>query len=219
MWSRFAASFAGILVLALGSATFAQTKSDAQLPPATAATKVAQAAPSEKKAGDAKTSATEAGDKAKPAPQSAAPATTGVATVTTGWSVGCASAQDPGKLRCEVTNAVVLTSVNQRFVSVAVRRDLATPDKIMVVTLPHGVLFTAGILAQIDGKEAGEFEPLSSDQQGAYAKLKLTADNIQALEKGQTLTIVFDGTSGQKFTVAIALTGFAAAHDKMKAGN
>lgn len=215
------ASLYGALTVALTASVLAQTKPSpapaGQAKPAPTAGTTPAAAPAPAPAPDR-----------KPA-DAAAPGTAGegaaaanrpqVATITTGWSVACASGAEPGKLRCEVTNAVVLTPVNQRFVSLAVRRDLSTSAEVMVATLPHGVLYTSGILAKVDGADAGKFEPLTSDQQGAYAKLPLTAELIASLEKGKELTVVFDGTNGQKFTVGIPLAGFAAAHDKMKAEN
>lgn len=214
MRSCVPASLSVVTFLALGTIAMAQSN---------------PAAPAAKGAPAAAPAATAAAADKKPADNAAAPAAANkdaaagnrpaVGSVTTGWSVGCASAPEPGKLRCEVTNAVILTPVNQRFVAIAVRKDLNTSEEVMVATLPHGVLFSTGILAQIDGKDSGKFEPLTSDQQGAYAKLPLTAETIDTLGKGKELTVVFDGTSGQKFKVGIPLAGFTAAHDKAKAEN
>ena len=47
----------------------------------------------------------------------------------------------------------------------------------------------------------------------------MTAETTAALEKGETLNVIFEGASGQKFTVGMALSGFSAAHAKMKAEN
>jgi invasion protein IalB len=201
-----------LTAIVLSTVAFAQTK-----PSTTSSSKGAPAAAtptaSDKKPADAPAAAPAADGK------DGAASRPSVGTVTTGWSVGCASAAEAGKLRCEVTNAVILTPVNQRFVALAVRKDMTTSEEVMVASLPHGVLFSSGILAQVDGKESGRFEPLTSDQQGAYAKLPLTAETIDTLGKGKELTVVFDGTGGQKFKVGIPLAGFSTAHDKAKAEN
>ena len=139
----------------------------------------------------------------------------GAGSVATGWIVSCAPPAASGKLNCEISNSVVITPANQRFVSLAVRRDSISSAELLILTLPHGVLFTSGILAQVDGKEVGRFEPLTSDQQGAYAKMPLTPEATAAIESGETLTVIFDGANSQKFTVGISLAGFVAAHAKM----
>lgn len=214
MSHRVSACLASALLLGFGVAASAQTKPAAQATPAKPA--AAPAAAADKKSEDDKAAPADAA--AKPAADASA-SRPGVASVATGWAVGCATQPDPGKLRCEVTNAVVLSPGNQRFVSVAVRRDATTSEEVMVLSLPHGVLFTAGVVAEIDGKETGKFEPVTSDQMGAYAKLPLAGATIPSLETGKTLTVVFSGTGGQKFTVGMPLAGFAAAHGKMKAEN
>lgn len=145
-------------------------------------------------------------------PNAAAPV-----TAATGWVVNCSAPQANARILCEMSNAVVITSLNQRFVAVAVRPETEKGGYILVGTLPHGVVFTSGIIAKVDEKEVGELDPLTSDQQGAYARLTLTSDTISALEKGKNLTLVFDGLGGQKFTVAMSLSGFGAAFAKMKA--
>ena len=166
----------------------------------------------------AKTGTEAAQDPAKAATAAAAARTQPSAgSVATGWTVNCATPQAAGKLLCEVSNTVVITPANQRFVSIAVRHELTGTGKLIVLTLPHGVLFTSGMIAQVDAKEIGRFEALTSDQQGAYAKMAMTPEATAALEKGETLTIIFDGANGQKFTIGMALSGFAAAHAKMSA--
>ncbi|MBU2582646.1 MAG: invasion associated locus B family protein [Alphaproteobacteria bacterium] len=137
----------------------------------------------------------------------------------TGWVVSCAATQPEGKLLCEMNNSVILTPVNQRFVSVAIRKTPGTAEDFMVATLPHGVLFTVPIVAEVDGKELGRFVALTSEQQGAFAKLSLSANMIRDLRHGKELKVIFEGLNGQKYTVAFSLTGFTAAHAKANSGD
>ncbi len=145
----------------------------------------------------------------------AAPA--GPATAATGWVVNCSAPQGNAKILCEMSNTVVITSLNQRFVAVAVRSESEKGGYVLVGTLPHGVVFTSGIIAKVDDKDVGELDPLTTDQQGAYARLALSSEVLTAMEKGKNLTLVFDGLGGQKFTVALSLSGFGAAFAKMTA--
>lgn len=66
-------------------------------------------------------------------------------TVITGWNVSCATPRSAGKLLCEVNNSVLVTPGNNRFVSVAIRPDGKSDKRVLVASLPHGVLFTAGV--------------------------------------------------------------------------
>lgn len=214
---------AASLILTFEGAALAQTKPASPAAPAPTASPAAtapSATPDKAKSGsDEHAKPLETGAVPTAKPEQSGSSRPNTSSVATGWSVGCASARADGKLRCEVTNNVVITPANQRFVSVAVRRDLTTSDELLVLTLPHGVVFTSGMIAQVDSKEVGKFEALTSDQQGAYAKMKLAPEVSAAMEKGTTLTVIFEGANGQKFTVGMGLAGFAPAHAKMKAEN
>ncbi len=140
-------------------------------------------------------------------------------TVITGWNVSCATPQAAGKLVCEVNNSVRVTPSNSRFVSVAIRPNGKADRKILVASLPHGVLFTAGVKLKVDGKDAGKLEMLTSDQNGAYARTTLSAELANAMKAGKTFTVVFDGTNAKRFTVGLPLAGFTAAYNKMSGGS
>ncbi|MEO1161827.1 MAG: invasion associated locus B family protein [Pseudomonadota bacterium] len=147
----------------------------------------------------------------------AAAAKTG--SVITGWNVSCATPKSAGKLVCEVNNSVLVTPRNSRFVSVAIRPDGKSDKKVLVASLPHGVLFTAGVSLKIDGRDAGKLEMLTSDQNGAYARTPMSAQLAKAMKAGNTFTVVFDGTNAKRFTVGLPLAGFTAAYNKMSGGN
>lgn len=147
------------------------------------------------------------------------PPATKPGTVITGWNVSCATPKSAGKLVCEVNNSVLVTPRNSRFVSVAIRPDGTSGKKALVASLPHGVLFTAGIDIKIDGREAGKLEMLTSDQKGAYARAAMSAELANAMKAGKTFTIVFVGTNAKRFTVGLPLAGFTAAYNKMSGGS
>lgn len=151
--------------------------------------------------------------------QKAPAPTTKTGTVITGWNVSCATPQAAGKLVCEVNNAVLVTPGNSRFVSVAIRSDGTSDKKVLVASLPHGVLFTAGVGLKIDGKDAGKLQMLTSDQNGAYARTSMSADLAKAMKAGKTFTVVFDGTNAKRFSVGVPLAGFTAAYNKMSGGS
>ncbi|MEO9875046.1 MAG: invasion associated locus B family protein [Anderseniella sp.] len=140
-------------------------------------------------------------------------------TVITGWNVTCATPQAAGKLLCEVNNSVLVKPSNSRFVSVAIRPDGISGKKVLVASLPHGVLFTAGISLKIDGKDAGKLQMLTSDQNGSYARTSMSAELAGAMKAGKTFTVVFDGTNAKRFTVGLPLAGFTAAYNKMSGGS
>jgi invasion protein IalB len=148
-----------------------------------------------------------------------AAATSNPQTTTTGWRMSCGTGGAGDQLQCEISNAVIIASINQRFLSLAVRKDPASGRKLMVVGLPHGVLLNQPIEAGVDGKAAGSFAPLTTDQSGVYATLALTPDITKSLNAGKSIKVTFDGNTGQKFTVELPLKGFASVYDKMDAKN
>ncbi len=150
--------------------------------------------------------------------QKAPASTVKTGSVITGWNVSCATPKSAGKLVCEVNNSVLVKPSNSRFLAVAIRPSGAADNRVLVASLPHGVLFTAGVSLKIDGRDAGKLEMLTSDQSGAYARTPMSAQLAAAMKAGKTLTVVFDGTNAKRFTVGLPLTGFTAAFNKMSGG-
>jgi len=143
----------------------------------------------------------------------------GAKFVASPWAVNCQSQATDKKMVCSLSQSTVVAKSRQRFVTVTIRKwagkDAPTPH-LMVLQLPHGLSLAAGANVQVDDKKPSKLAMFTSDAQGVYARMGLTADMLKSLRKGKGMKISFAASTGRKFILPVSLTGFSAGFDKLK---
>lgn len=154
---------------------------------------------------------------AKPAaPQAEAPAAQKPANA---WSVNCASGANASALECQMSQNLTESKTGQRVLTVTIRKQPKDGAMAMLLALPHGLFIPAGASYQIDQGEKKTVGIQTSDQNGAYAAVPLTADLITALKTGTNLNIGMESVTRSPVTIPVSLNGFTAAIDKLDAVN
>lgn len=145
-----------------------------------------------------------------PVPDAAVPAGPVVS-----WPVVCGTAGDAAT--CVAMQALGVAETDQRLLTVMLQSDGAAGENV-ILQLPHGVLFPAGVQLAVDGGAQVQALLTTSDVSGAYAGATLTPDLATAMRGGQTLTVSFRSVEGELISIPVPLEGFAAAQDARRQG-
>jgi len=130
-----------------------------------------------------------------------------------GWVLNCATPQK--KLRCKVSQSVVLGKTGQLLISVTVRKPEKSKPPAMMIHLPHGLYLPAGVSVAFDKGKTEKIPVQTSDAKGAYAGLPLTGNHLKALQTGKTLTITFQNLKKKNIVVPLPLNGFSESFKKL----
>lgn len=152
------------------------------------------------------------------APAPAAPAATDAPAVVEtpmSWPVMCNTPGDPAT--CVAIQALGIADTDQRLLTVMLQSDGAEGENI-ILQLPHGLLFPAGVQLSVDGGAPVQASLTTSDVSGAYAGATLTEDLSAAMRAGQDLTVTFTSVEGEQIDIPVPLQGFAAAQDARRQG-
>lgn len=137
------------------------------------------------------------------------------------WGVAC-STEGEARL-CSVRQELFVTESDaadaplQRLLTVAIQPDRSGADSLLLI-LPHGVLFPAGVFAGVDQATPGALQMLTSEPTGALASAPLTMEMLAAMRSGNDLQVTFSTVDGQTLTVPVTLEDFGPAFDRMKQG-
>ena len=144
---------------------------------------------------------------------------TGAKFVASSWGVNCQAQATDKKMVCSLSQSTVVAKSRQRFVTITIRKwsgkEAPTPH-LMVLQLPHGLALAAGATVQVDDKKANKLAMFTSDAQGVYARMGVTADLLKSMRKGKGMKINFVASTGRKFILPVSLKGFSAGFDKLK---
>ena len=139
--------------------------------------------------------------------------------VASNWNVNCTPQSNSETLACALTKSIVVAKSRDVFVSLAIRptppNSLAEPY-FMMVRIPHGLSFSAGVQFQIDDQTPSALPLFTSNPQGVFARIGIANELQSSLQKGNKLILSFAARNGRKFSVPISLKGFAAGFDKLK---
>ena len=150
------------------------------------------------------------------APQAEAPA---AQTPSAAWSVNCASGASATALECQMSQNLTESKTGQRVLTVTIRKQPKDGALAMLLALPHGLFIPAGATYQIDAGEKKTVAIQTSDQNGAYAAVPLSADLVKVLKTGTNLNIGMESVTRKTVTIPVSLNGFTAAIDKLAAIN
>jgi invasion protein IalB len=158
---------------------------------------------------------------AQEAPKPAAPEaeTPAVQTLSNAWSVSCASGASGSALECQMSQNLTESKTGQRVLTVTIRKQPKDGALAMLLALPHGLFIPAGATYQIDSGEKKTVAIQTSDQNGAYAAVPLSADLVKVLKTGTNLNIGMESVTRKAVTIPVSLNGFTAAIDKLAAIN
>jgi invasion protein IalB len=134
------------------------------------------------------------------------------------WVVNCASGANSTDLQCQLSQNLTETKSGQRVLTVTIRKqDGDASGLAMLLALPHGLFLPAGASYQIDSGAKATAPIQTSDQNGAYAAVPLTAAILAAMKVGTHLNIGMESVTRKPVTIPVSLAGFTAAIDKLQA--
>ncbi len=141
-------------------------------------------------------------DQAKPPPEN--------------WATGCTAAGRGQPLDCSIAQRAV-DSRNGRVVAmVRIRVPADTKSPVMLVQMPLGIYLPAKLALSIDGTAVGSVEFQTCDQNGCYAGAPVSDSLLDAMLKGQSLSLTVENQAHQPSTVPITLIGFAKAYGSIQ---
>ncbi|CDX25324.1 conserved exported hypothetical protein [Mesorhizobium plurifarium] len=133
------------------------------------------------------------------------------------WAVNCSSGSTGTDLQCQVSQNLTEAKTGQRVLTVTVRHQQNPAGFAMLLALPHGLFLPSGASYQIDGGKKANVAIQTSDQNGAYAAVPLSAELVKAMRSGTTLNIGMESVTRKPVTIPVSLKGFGAAIDKLEA--
>jgi invasion protein IalB len=105
----------------------------------------------------------------------------------------------------------------QRLLTVMVQSDGADGES-LILALPHGLLFPAGVQVSVDGGAATPVTVQTSDVSGAYGGATLTPELAASMRAGTQMQVSFASVDQERMAVPVTLTGFSAAYDMRQQG-
>lgn len=138
-----------------------------------------------------------------------------VQQVDTGWVVNCTSKTAAESLVCQVSQDITIKDTGQRLVSVILRQGDDRQGLSMLLALPHGIFFPAGVDLKIDDSKPQKVAMQTSDPRGSYAAFNVNAAFLAALKAGNRLTIGLENVQRKPISIDVSLSGFTAAIGKL----
>jgi invasion protein IalB len=127
------------------------------------------------------------------------------------WALNCSSPNAAtGGLDCRISLTLRRKETGQILMGVTIGK---APDGAMVLnlTLPHGLYLPSGVSYQVDSGAKNTAVIFSSDQNGAYANIRLTPELLARLKAGSVLNIGLETVSRNPLNIPVSLSGFTAA--------
>lgn len=147
------------------------------------------------------------------AAQTKAAAPTSIQATETPWTVACQPVTAEGKIDCEMTKQLRTASPASLIAQISV---MATAQGYsMRIIAPHQLALANGLGLLIDDRDAGVKPFTTSIPSGIVALFALDEAILAAARKGHALKINAKTRTGQDFSFAISLAGFAATMDKL----
>jgi invasion protein IalB len=131
------------------------------------------------------------------------------------WGSQCAAIGRNSALDCSIFQRGV-TQTGQLIGSVSIRIPPDTGKAVLVISAPLGLYVPAGISYSIDGAAPQTMPIETCDQTGCFANQPVTGETLNAMLKGQKITVTFSNMSKQSISLPLSLTGFAAAYGRIK---
>jgi len=133
-----------------------------------------------------------------------------------GWAARCTSASRGAPLECAIEQSAVLSKTGQLVVLANIRVPGDTHAPILLVQLPLGLNLPAGVKLQVDEDKVTDLQIQTCENRGCYATIPVPADVLAALKSGKQMKLSFQNMNKEPIVIAMPLTDFAAAYDKIK---
>lgn len=91
-----------------------------------------------------------------------------------------------------------------------------TKKPVMMIQLPLGILVNMPVGIQVEGNPAEKFAIQTCTQNGCFVGTTISDRLLGAMRSGKELQVSFQATDKQNLTIAVPLSGFAVAYDKLK---
>lgn len=129
------------------------------------------------------------------------------------WLVNCATVK--GRVDCEAVQRLTVRKTGQVFLAITVKKPADAKTPTMMMQLPHGMFLPDGVSLQIDANGAHKEAVQMCDPTGCYVGLAIDEKMLKALKSGKKLSISFKSLTKEDINVAITLSGFEEAYQKL----
>ena len=134
------------------------------------------------------------------------------------WEVRCVRTEETEKDPCQINQTLKAAEGNPvAEVSMFPLPENAQAAAGATIAVPLMTLLTEQLTLKIDGGAAKRYNFTWCDQEGCYARVGLSADDVAAFKRGNaaTVSIVPVAAPDQRVEVPMSLTGFTAAFDSL----
>jgi invasion protein IalB len=130
------------------------------------------------------------------------------------WRVECTTAEKA--LDCRALQEIKREDNHQLVGAVVVRVPTETKKPVMMIQLPLGILVNMPVGIQVEGNPPEKFAIQTCTQNGCFVGTTISDRLLGAMRAGKELQVSFQATDKQNLTIAVPLSGFAVAYDKLK---
>lgn len=137
------------------------------------------------------------------------------------WVVNCSPTATGESMFCQMSQTFTESKSKKRIMAISIRPQPSDKAKrpLMVLALPHGLYFPAGVNFKIDKQSPVPVQLRTSDPNGVYSTTPLGPKIIAAMKKGDTLTITMYAAANKPLAIPVSLVGFSAAFKKVNSSN
>lgn len=118
-------------------------------------------------------------------------------------------------LDCVMEQRVVMSNTGQLLAAVTVRMPADSQTPVLMVRTPFGLHLPAGLKLAVDDNPVAALPLQTCDGSGCYAGDVVSAELLEALKRGTTLSVTFQDTTQRDIAVPVSLNGFSAAYAKI----
>lgn len=129
------------------------------------------------------------------------------------WLVNCATVK--GSVDCEAAQRLTVRKTGQVFLAITVKKPADAKTPTMMLQLPHGMFLPEGVSLQVDANGAHKEAVQMCDPTGCYVGLSIDEKMLKSLKSGKKLSISFKSLTKEDINVAITLSGFEEAYQKL----
>lgn len=132
------------------------------------------------------------------------------------WGTSCTSEGRDAPTQCKMEQRVVLSDSGALLASVTIQPVAGATAPMMVIRVPYGIHFPAGLRMAVDGSALETLPFQTCDAQGCFAGGPTNEALIDRLEAGNNLEITFQDQMQRNITVPVSLNGFTAAFERIQ---
>jgi invasion protein IalB len=131
------------------------------------------------------------------------------------WSLVCQTNQ-AGVQECIIFQEMHEQATGPTIARLTVLKVTETPNPLLIITTPLGVMLPPGVVIYIDQKEIGRMPFQVCIEPGCRSQAEMPTDLLQSFKAGSGGTVKLVRPDGQEMSVTFSLKGFTAAFDALK---